>query len=55
MKNKTLITLTRLGCATAIFITSMVTGVNGNYQNIAILLMAIPVEVLASDKEETKE
>ena len=53
MRFRTLITLARLACGTAIFITSMVTGVNGNYQNIAILLMAIPVEVLTSDQKET--
>ena len=53
MNNRTLITLARLACGTAIFITSMATGINGNMQNIAILLMAVPVEVLASDQKET--
>lgn len=51
MKSKTIITLARLAAGTAILITSMVTGVNGTTQSIALVLMAVPVEVLAKDEK----
>jgi len=50
LKEKTLIVLGRLTCGTAILITSMVTGVDGMYQMIAMLLLGLPVEAL---KKET--
>jgi hypothetical protein len=52
MDNKTIIALARIASGTAIFITSMVTGVNGAYQALSLLLLGVPIEVLQRGKEE---
>lgn len=49
MKDRTIITLGRLAIGGAILITSMVTGENGSYIMLALLLMGMPIEVLAKD------
>ena len=54
MDSKTIVTVTRMVCGAAIFITSMVMGVNGAYQMLAMFLMAVPVEVLQPVKKEEK-
>lgn len=46
MNMKTLVTLGRLACGTAIFITSMVTGQNGVFQMVSLVLMGVPFEAL---------
>lgn len=46
MDNKTTVAVARLFTGGAILITSMVTGVNGAYQMLAMFLMAVPVEAL---------
>ena len=55
MESQTIVACTRIIVGGAIFITSMVTGVNGATQMFAIFLMGIPVERLqkAPVKEET--
>jgi len=55
MRDRTIITLVRLGIGGAIFITSMVTGENSYSQGLALLLMGMPIEVLAREKEQKKE
>ncbi len=54
MDNQTIVACVRMACGTAIFVTSMVTGVNGAYQMLAMLLMGVPVERLqpTQKKEE---
>lgn len=46
MKDKTMVALARIGVGGAILVTSMVTGVNGAYQMLAMFLLGVPVEVL---------
>jgi hypothetical protein len=55
MKSKTLIALARIASGTAILVTSMVTGVDGAYQMMAMLLLGIPVEGLQSAKKTNSE
>ena len=55
MRDKTIITLARLAVGGSIFITSMITGVNSYYQGFALLLMGMPIEVLAHEKETEKQ
>jgi len=52
MDSKTIVTCTRLVVGGAIFITSMVTGVDGAYQMFAMFLMGVPVELLQPAKKE---
>lgn len=51
MKDKTIVTLARIAAGAAIFITSMITGVNGVIQSAALLLLGLPVEGLIKDAE----
>jgi len=51
MNNKTVIAMARIASGTAILITSMVTGVDGAYQMIAMLLLGLPIEGLQSAKK----
>jgi len=46
MESQTIVTVTRIAAGAAIFITSMITGQNGTYQLLAMLLMGLPVERL---------
>ena len=46
LDSKTTVAVARLFTGGAILCTSMVTGVNGAYQMLAMLLMAIPLEAL---------
>lgn len=50
LDNKTIVALARIASGTAIFITSMVTGVNGAYQALALLMLGVPIEALQSGK-----
>jgi len=50
MKAETIIALARIGAGTSILIASMVTGVNGAYQTLAVLLLGVPVEALQRGK-----
>ena len=52
MDSKTTVTVARLFTGGAILCTSMVTGVNGAYQMLAMLLMAIPLEALQKPEEK---
>jgi len=52
ISEKAMITLARLFTGGAIFIASMITGVNGSAQMLAMFLMAVPVEALQSEKKE---
>ena len=54
MDSKTIVTVTRMVCGAAIFVTSMVMGVNGAYQMFAMFLMGVPIEVLQPAKKEEK-
>ena len=51
MDSKTLVAVARLFTGGAILCTSMITGVDGAYQMLAMLLMAVPVEALQPNKE----
>jgi len=52
ISEKAIITLARLFTGGAIFIASMVTGVNGEMQMLAMFLMAVPLEALQAAKKE---
>jgi len=54
MDSQTIVACTRMIVGGAIFVTSMVTGVDGAYQMFAMFLMGVPVERLqkAPVKEE---
>jgi hypothetical protein len=52
MDSKTIVTVTRMIIGGAIFITSMVTGVDGPTQMFAMFLMGAPVEILQPKKKE---
>lgn len=52
MNNRTIVALGRMACGTAIIITSIVTGVNGTFISLGILLLGLPVEALQHDKKE---
>jgi len=52
ISEKAIIALGRLFTGGAIFIASMVTGVNGSAQMLAMFLMAVPVEALHTAKKE---
>lgn len=52
MKDTSIIQLFRLGCGTALLITSMVTGVNGMMQMTALVLLGIPFEAVKYAKEK---
>ena len=55
MEDKTIVTCVRTLSGAAIFITSMVTGINGAYQVIALFLMGVPMELVTYAKKEEKE
>jgi len=46
MESQTIVACTRMIVGGAIFVTSMVTGVDGAYQMFAMFLMGVPVERL---------
>jgi len=52
---KTIIALARITSGTAILIASMVTGVNGTYQMLAMLLLGVPIEAVQGVKKEETE
>ena len=52
MDSKTTVAVARLFTGGAILVTSMITGVNGAYQMLAKLLMAVPVEALQKPAED---
>ena len=52
MKDTSIIQLFRLGCGCALLITSMVTGVDGQIQLIALLLLGVPFEAVKYAKEK---
>ena len=51
MEDKTLVACIRTLSGAAIFITSMVTGINGAYQVIALFLMGVPLELVTYAKK----
>ena len=53
MESKTLISLARMTCGTAILIASMVTGINGTFQMLGVLLLGLPIEALQKDGSHT--
>lgn len=55
MKDKSIIAAIRTVSGAAILITSMVTGIDGQMQLIALFLMGIPLEMIPYAKEKTKE
>ena len=55
MDSKTTVAVARLFTGGAILIATMVTGVNGGYQMLAMLLMAVPVEALQNSTVEEKK
>lgn len=57
MQGKIIVALARIAAGAAILITSMVTGENGTYQNLAILLLGLPIEAMqyAQKRESTNE
>lgn len=50
MDSKTIITLGRIAAGTVIFVTSMVTGVNGTAHMLALVLLGVPWEALQAAK-----
>lgn len=53
MNSKTVVALARIASGTGILITSMVTGVDGVYQMVAMLLLGIPFEAVQIEKAES--
>lgn len=49
MKGKTAIAITRIVAGASILIATMVTGVNGTYQTVAMLLLGLPIEALQKE------
>lgn len=49
MNDRTIVSLARLACGTALLIAHAVTGINGLVVNTAMLLLALPVERLVPD------
>lgn len=54
MKEKTIITLGRMACGTAILLTHMITGANSTFVLLGVFLLGVPVELVKRDGE-TKE
>ena len=54
MESQTIVACTRLCVGGAIFVTSMVTGVNGTIQMFTMFIMGFPVERLQPTKKEEK-
>jgi len=52
ISEKAIIALARIAAGAGIFITSMMTAVNGQAQMLAMFLMGVPIEVFQKDKEE---
>ena len=50
MQEKTIVTLGRMVCGTAILITSLATHTNGLLQGLSLFLIGIPVEMLRKEK-----
>jgi len=51
MQDKTIVSIARISAGTAILIATMVTGVNGAYQTLAMLLLGLPIEGLVKQSE----
>lgn len=51
MNQKTIVAITRLVVGGAIFITSMITGVDGAAQMLSMFLMGVPIEYLQKDED----
>lgn len=41
----------RMGCGAAIMITSMLTGINGQFQMVGLFLMGVPFELVGRTKK----
>jgi len=52
MEPKTIISLARMLCGTAIVITHMVTGANSTFVLVGLGLLGIPVELVSREKKE---
>jgi hypothetical protein len=53
MNDKTLITLSRMICGTAILIISLATHTNGTLQGLALFLIGVPIEMLRKEPEKS--
>lgn len=49
---RTIVTLARIAAGAGIMITSMITGVDGTYQMVAMFLLGIPFEAVQREKKE---
>jgi len=52
MEGKTIVTLGRLACGTALLITHAITGVNGTLISVALFLLGMPLERLQAAKKK---
>lgn len=52
MKEKTIISLTRTICGTALFVVHMVTGYNGSAVLLSLVLLGVPIEIIKKEEEK---